>query len=120
MAKKKMAAGESRKSVGRQQSGTQPDIEDDNGTSFEEALAEVEQIVRELEGGQLTLGESLKSYERGVSQLRKCHDQLRQAERRVEILSGFDAHGNPITETFDSGDEGSEGAGDVDDSPGLF
>lgn len=70
--------------------------------SFEESLAEVEGIVRELESGQLTLGDSLRAYERGVRELRLCQEQLEKVERRIELLVGFDAEGRPVTQAFDA------------------
>ena len=69
--------------------------------TFEQALAAIESIVRELEEGQLGLDDSLARYERGVKLLRRCHEQLRQAERRIELLAGIDAAGNPIAAPLD-------------------
>ena len=69
--------------------------------SFEKALATLEQIVHELEEGRLGLAESLARYEEGVKLLRQCHGLLQQAERRIELLTGVDAAGNPVTEPFD-------------------
>ena len=68
---------------------------------FEESLAKLEQIVTDLEGGELGLAEALARYEEGVARLRRCHAQLESAERRIELLSGVDADGNPVTEPFD-------------------
>jgi exodeoxyribonuclease VII small subunit len=53
---------------------------------FEEQLARLEKIVAELEGGDLTLDDSLARYEEGVKALKKCYEILRDAEKRVEIL----------------------------------
>jgi len=53
---------------------------------FEEGLASLEAIVEELESGDLTLDESLARYEEGVKIFKKCHEMLRDAERRVEAL----------------------------------
>ena len=69
--------------------------------TFEQALAAVETIVRELEEGQLGLDDSLARYERGAKLLRRCHEQLQQAERRIELLAGIDAEGNPVTTPLD-------------------
>lgn len=69
--------------------------------SFEQALAALEQIVRDLEDGQLGLTESLGRYEEGVRLLKQCHGLLERAERKIELLSGIDAAGNPIAEPFD-------------------
>ena len=68
---------------------------------FEEALGELEQIVRELEDGTTGLAESLQRYEDGVKLLKSCYQLLENAERRIELLSGVDADGNPVTEPFD-------------------
>lgn len=56
--------------------------------SFGAALAELEQIVRALEGGQLELEEGLARYERGVALLRACQEKLTQAKQRVTMLIG--------------------------------
>jgi len=69
--------------------------------TFEQALASLEQIVRELEEGRCGLAESLARYEEGVKLLKQCHLQLQQAERRIEVLTGVDAAGNPVTQPFD-------------------
>ncbi len=54
---------------------------------FESALAELEQIVKQLEEGDLPLDASLALFERGVALSRYCHDQLGAAERRIEQLT---------------------------------
>jgi exodeoxyribonuclease VII small subunit len=77
---------------------------DDSQPSFEEALKELEETVRLLEDGQLGLGESLARYEEGVQHLQRCQQLLRRAERKIELLSGVDAEGNPVTKPFDDGD----------------
>jgi exodeoxyribonuclease VII small subunit len=56
--------------------------------TFGEALGELEQIVRELESGQLELEESLERYERGVALLRGCKAKLTEAQQRVTMLIG--------------------------------
>ena len=54
---------------------------------FESALAELEKLVKQLEGGDLALDKSLALFERGVTLSRYCHDQLGAAERRIEQLT---------------------------------
>lgn len=68
---------------------------------FEHALKRLEEIVHSLEEGEIGLNESLQRYEEGVKLLRQSYELLQRAERRIELLSGFDAEGNPITEPFD-------------------
>ena len=53
---------------------------------FETALKRLEEIVKKLEGGDLTLDSSLELFEEGIQLSRLCHVKLGQAERRVEIL----------------------------------
>ncbi|MEO5859270.1 MAG: exodeoxyribonuclease VII small subunit [Pyrinomonadaceae bacterium] len=54
--------------------------------SFEESLKELEQIVTQLEEGDLALEESLKLFEGGVRLSRECRERLTAAERRIEVL----------------------------------
>lgn len=68
---------------------------------FESALDEIEAIVTKLERGELDLGESLAQYQQGIETLKECHQLLSDAERRITLLSGFDADGNPVTTCFD-------------------
>lgn len=53
---------------------------------FEEALARLEDLVRRLESGDLTLDESLRCYEEGMRLTRYCYEKLDQAERQIEQL----------------------------------
>jgi exodeoxyribonuclease VII small subunit len=69
--------------------------------NFEQALSRLEQIVHTLEEGDIGLDEALKRYEEGVKLLRQSYELLERAERRIELLSGVDAEGNPITQPFD-------------------
>jgi exodeoxyribonuclease VII small subunit len=54
---------------------------------FEAALAELESLVEQMEGGDLSLDESLKAFERGVALTRHCSTALKQAELKVQALS---------------------------------
>lgn len=54
--------------------------------SFEKGLEQLEQIVRELERGELALEESIALFERGVALGESCRRQLELAESRIEIL----------------------------------
>ncbi|HET7268874.1 MAG TPA: exodeoxyribonuclease VII small subunit [Oleiagrimonas sp.] len=53
---------------------------------FEHSLNELEQLVTRLEGGELSLDESLQSFERGITLFRNCQGALQQAELRVQTL----------------------------------
>ncbi len=54
--------------------------------SFEDALAELEKIVRGLEGGQQKLEDAILCYERGAALRRHCEAKLAQAEARVQAI----------------------------------
>lgn len=54
---------------------------------FESAIAELEQIVKRLEEGDLALDAALTLFERGVELSRFCHTQLGEAQRRIEVLT---------------------------------
>ena len=71
--------------------------------SFEEALAQLEEVVRELEDGQIGLEESLSRYELGVGLIKRCQAQLRQAEQRIQLLTGVDENGQPSLQLFQTG-----------------
>jgi exodeoxyribonuclease VII small subunit len=53
---------------------------------FEQALAELEKIVRLLEEGEGKLDESIKAYERGVALKKHCETKLQEAQMRVEKI----------------------------------
>ncbi len=55
--------------------------------SFEDALSELESLVDTLEKGDLSLEDSLKTFERGVQLTRSCQEALKDAEQKVRTLS---------------------------------
>ena len=57
------------------------------GMSFEQALAELEKIVQDLERGQLDLDAAITAYERGTQLKLHCEGKLREAQLRVEKIS---------------------------------
>ncbi|MEZ6135164.1 MAG: exodeoxyribonuclease VII small subunit [Pirellulaceae bacterium] len=69
--------------------------------SFEASIEELELIVRRLELGGGALDEALSDYSKAIGLLKTCHARLEQAERKIEILSGVDAQGNPVTQPLD-------------------
>ncbi len=68
--------------------------------TFEQALAELDRIVHELEDGTIGLEESLTRYEDGVGLLKRCYAQLREAEQKILLLTGVDEEGQPILQPF--------------------
>jgi exodeoxyribonuclease VII small subunit len=68
--------------------------------SFEEALAELEQILAEIEGGEVGLEESLVKYERGNFLIQHCRGVLNSAEKQIELLSKS-AEGSLVSEPME-------------------
>lgn len=83
MAKKKSESG----------SSAEPD--------FEHSLQKLQETVRELESGSLTLTDSLARYEAGVKHLKQCLKLLEQTEQRVRQLIEVDAEGNAVLVDFE-------------------
>ena len=69
--------------------------------SFEEAFQKLEDVVRQLEDGQLGLSESLACYEEGVRYLKQCHQALAAAEKKISLLTAIDSEGQAEVEPFD-------------------
>ncbi len=80
-------------------------IAEDDALSFEESLAELEQIVAKLEGGKLGLSNALGAYEKGVQRLKACYQMLQHAERRIELVQSVDASGRAQTAPLDDADD---------------
>jgi exodeoxyribonuclease VII small subunit len=57
-----------------------------SGLSFEDAMAELDRIVRSLEGGQQKLEDAITCYERGTLLRRHCEAKLAEAEARVQAI----------------------------------
>ena len=54
---------------------------------FEKSLTDLESIVKALEKGELSLGDALKQFEKGIVLARNCQTLLAQAEQKIEQLS---------------------------------
>lgn len=71
----------------------------EEGRTFEASLEALEQIVQQLEDGDLPLEKSLELFEQGIRLSRECQERLGQAERRIEILLR-DNQGRPVAKAF--------------------
>ena len=67
--------------------------------SFEQALAELETIVRDLETGKAALADSIGAYERGIALKNHCEKKLKEAQSKIEKIT-LAADGTPGTEPF--------------------
>ena len=76
--------------------------------SFEESLAELEELVAAMERGELPLDEALRQFERGVQLTRECQAALQAARQKVQILQQS-AAGTTITD-FDTAAPEARGA----------
>ncbi len=70
---------------------------------FERALGELEKLVEKMEGGDLSLEESLKHFERGIELTRACQKALAEAEQKVQIL--LEKEGKTELEPFTPDDD---------------
>jgi len=68
--------------------------------TFEASLEALEQIVKELERGDLPLEKSLELFEQGIRLSRECQERLSQAERRIEAVMR-DNQGRPVVVPFE-------------------
>ena len=73
---------------------------DQQTKSFEASLEALEQIVHDLEKGDLPLEKSLELFEQGIGLSRQCQERLSQAERRIEVLLR-DNQGQPVVSAFE-------------------
>jgi exodeoxyribonuclease VII small subunit len=74
---------------------------------FEDAMKELEEIVKRLESGDLSLEESLKIFEEGIALSRYCFKKLEEAEKKISILinDGGDVRQEPFqTEEIEDAD----------------
>jgi len=69
-----------------------------SATLFEDSLKGLEEIVEQLEQGDISLEESLKSFEEGVKLTRVCQKSLQDAEQKVQIL--LEKNGQQTLESF--------------------
>jgi len=87
--------------------GTGATAADPNQT-FEAMMVRLEDLVAHLEEGNLSLEESIKSFEEGVALVRRCTTVLGEAEKRIQKLTR-DAEGNPAAGPLEGDDEADEG-----------
>lgn len=68
--------------------------------TFEQAMSELDEIVRKLENGQIPLEEAVKTYEKGMELKKICEEELKNAEMKIEKLQI--QNGTPVqTEALD-------------------
>jgi exodeoxyribonuclease VII small subunit len=80
---------------------------DQPNKKFEAALEELEQVVEQLESGDLSLEDSLAAFEKGVGLVKLCNQKLTEVEKKVELLLK-DKEGKLQLKPFESGAEEDE------------
>jgi len=80
---------------------------DQQNKKFEAALEELEQVVEQLESGDLSLEDSLAAFEKGVGLVKLCNEKLTEVEKKVELLVK-DKEGKFQLKPFESGAEEGE------------
>jgi len=71
---------------------------------FEQSLVKLENLVEKMEAGELTLEDSLTTFEEGIRLTRECQQALSQAEQKVKIL--IEQNGQVTSQDFDTGPVG--------------
>jgi exodeoxyribonuclease VII small subunit len=69
--------------------------------TFEQSMKQLEQIVAELESGELPLEQAIKKFEEGVELSRFCAQKLEETERKITLLMQ-DSSGRPVEKPFPS------------------
>ncbi|MDE0413720.1 MAG: exodeoxyribonuclease VII small subunit [Gammaproteobacteria bacterium] len=78
---------------------------------LEQALKDLEQIVINLEKGDLPLAEAIRQFEKGVELTRRCQQVLKEAEQKVQVLSeGMLEDVDPLTLRNPDGENGGGGS----------
>jgi exodeoxyribonuclease VII small subunit len=72
-------------------------------TNLEKALADLEELVEELESGDLPLEKAMKKFEEGIKLTRSCQAALKDAEQKVQIL--LKSAGGESLEDFEAQEE---------------
>ena len=75
-------------------------MSDKKEPSFEEALKILENNVRKMEQGDLSLDENIKCFEEGSKLVKLCTEQLNKAEKKVEVLLGQNSNGQAEWQDF--------------------
>lgn len=75
--------------------------------NFEQAMADLEKIIRLLEEGNISLDDALQLFEEGISLARVCSEKLTLAEKKIDLLVTA-ADGSIVFEGFQLPGEGKE------------
>ena len=88
-----------------------PAHDDAGTTTFEQMMGRLQGLVDKLEEGNLTLDESIRSFEEGMDLVKKCTEVLDRAEERIQKLTR-DTSGKPVTSPLDGDEDEAATGGD--------
>lgn len=76
-------------------------MEDIKNISFEQAMAQLEQIIQKMDSAEVKLEDAVSLYEKGIALKKICEDKLHQAKMKVEKIT-LSPDGTPHTEKFET------------------
>ena len=92
----------------KRKEGLPPAAGEEGEATFESMMQRLQSLVGTLENGNLSLEESIKSFEEGVQLVKRCTEVLDRAEQRIQKLTR-DAEGAPAVQPVEPDDETDEG-----------
>lgn len=75
--------------------------------TFEEAMEQLEQIVKQLENGDAPLEQAIQLFQQGIQLSKLCHDKLEQVEQQVQLL--LEEEGKLVEKPFQLEEDGRDG-----------
>jgi exodeoxyribonuclease VII small subunit len=91
--------------------GAEPPGDAEASLSFEAAIEEVEEIVREMENDEIPLESLLRRYERGTRLVQVCQRRIDEAQARIEMIASGQGGGRAVVRFDGRAGEGAEGGG---------
>ena len=74
------------------------------GYDFEQSMTNLEQLVEQMESGELSLEKALETFEQGIQLTRQCQTMLSEAEQKVQLL--IENNGNLESQSFNAPEQG--------------
>ncbi len=87
---------------------------------FEDTLNQLEQLLETMEGGNLSLDESLAAFEKGIKLTRSAQQALESAQQKVAVLMESEEEDFEVDDDFRDDDENTANTADVDDTDVPF
>ena len=88
------------------QAAQQADSDKSQKLSFEQALAKLEEIVEQIEQGEVPLEDSIERYAQGIELIKQCRSILARAEKKIQILAKSEGGALEVEGELAAEDEG--------------